>query len=198
MTPIYLATWLLLGRYTAAAPGATEFLGDALAALDDRGKAATREPSGLALFFGVLWKLALVVLLIWITIWLLRRFLGTGPAAPASGGPIRVLASRHLDARHAVWILEVGERMLVVGGGGGSVSLLAEITSPVERAAVRETLRDSGSRFTSYLSTWAARVSGGETQGQLKAGKDFLSERLERMKKQREHPPEGPSEDGGA
>jgi len=191
LTPIHLAAWLLLGRYTAAAPGATEFLGDALAALDNRGKAAIREPSSVALFFGVIWKLALVVVLIWVTVWLLRRFIGPGAAAPAAGGPIRVLASRHLDARHAVWIIEIGERLLVVGGGGGSVSLLADITSPVERAAVRESLRDTGGKFTSYLSAWAARVSGGETQGQLKAGKDFLTERLERMRKQREHPPEG-------
>lgn len=191
MTLTYLAAWLLLGRYTAAAPGATEFLGDALAAYD-RGKAAPRETSSLALFFGVLWKLALVVVLIWVTVWLLRRFLGAGTAAPVAGGPIRVLAVRHLDARHAVWIIEIGERLLVVGGGGGAVSPLAEITSPVERAAIRESLRETGGRFASYLSTWATRMSGGETVGQLKSGRDFLAERLERLRKQREEkPPEG-------
>jgi flagellar biosynthetic protein FliO len=191
LTPINLAAWLLLGRYTAAAPGATEFLGDALAAYD-RGRTAPREAGTLALLFGVLWKLALVVVLIWVTVWLLRRFMGTGVAAPASGGPIRVLATRHLDARHAVWIIEIGERFLIVGTGGGGVSLLGEIASPVERAAIREGLRESGAKFTSYLSTWAARMSGGETQGQLKSGRDFLTERLERMRKSRgEKPPEG-------
>ena len=190
MTLTHLAAWLLLGRYTAAAPGATEFLGDALAAYD-RGGAAPRETSTVALLFGVLWKLAFVVLLIWATVWLLRRFMGPGAAAPSSGGPIRVLAVRHLDARHAVWIVEIGERLLVLGGGGGAVSPLAEITSPVERAALRESLRESGGRFTSYLSTWAARMSGGETQGQIKSGRDFLTERLERMRKSRDlKPPE--------
>lgn len=191
MTPFNLAAWLLLGRYTAAAPGATEFLGDALAALDERGRAATREPSGIGLFFGVLWKLALVVLLIWITVWLLRRFMGPGAAAPAAGGPVRVLSVRHLDARHAVWIIEIGERMLVVASGGGAMTLLAELTSPVEKAAVRESMREAGGRFTSYLSAWAAKVSGGETQGQLKSGKDFLAERLERLRKHREPPAGG-------
>jgi flagellar biogenesis protein FliO len=192
---LHLATWLLLGRYTAAAPGATEFLGGALDAIE-RGGAAPRETSAVALFFGVLWKLALVVALIVLTIWLLRRFMSPGGFPLASAGPVRVLAVRHLDARHAVWLVEVGERILVVGSGGGALSLLADVESPVERAALRERARETAGAgaFGSYLAAWISRTSGGgETKRQLESGASFLSEELERLRGHRGGgtPPEG-------
>lgn len=188
MTLLNLATWTLSGRFTAAAPGATEFLGDAISAYE-RGGGGAKEVSGVALFFGILWKLVLVVVLIWITVWLLRRVLRTGGVPVSSRGAVRVLATTHLDARHAVYLLEVGERLLVVGSGGDSLSLLAEISSAQERAAMRERLREGGETpgFGSYLSAWVSRMSGaGGARRQLDDGKDFLAGRLEGMRKLRE------------
>ena len=182
---LHLASRLLLGRYTAAAPGATEFLGDALAAVD-RSRVAPREAGVFALVFGVVWKLALVVALIWVTVWALRKLLGPGLPL-ASPGALRVLSVQHLDARHAIWILELGERMLVVGGGGGHLALLATVESPVERAALREALRASreGGTFGSYLGQWAAKMGGGESKTQFASGTTELSERIARMRRER-------------
>lgn len=184
---LHLACWPLLGRYTAAATGATEFLGDAIAAYE-RNRAAPRDAGVFALAFGVLWKLALVVGLIVLTVWLLRRFLGTGGLPLAPSGAIRVLSVHHLDARHAVWLVEVGERLLLVGGGGGALSTLADFQSPVERAAIRESVRTAqgAGTFASTLSSWAARMSGGSPRGQLESGKEFLAERIEKMRRDRE------------
>jgi len=192
----YLATWMLFGRFTAAAPGATEFLGDAISNLEGK-RAIAKEGSALALAFGILWKLVLVAGLIWVTVWVLRRTMGPGGLALGAAGPIQVLATQHLDARSAVYLLEVGERLLVVGAGGGALSLLAEITSPVERATIRDRLTEGRGQFGSYLSAWASRMSGGGGAAeQLKAGKEFLSGRVEELRRQRK-PGAGDQPPGG-
>jgi flagellar biogenesis protein FliO len=176
---------MLFGRFTAAAPGATEFLGDAISSIEGH-RAVAKEGSALALAFGILWKLLLVAALIWVTVWLLRRTMGPGGLPLGAAGPIQVLATQHLDARSAVYLLEIGERLLVVGAGGGALSLLAEITSPVERATIRERLLEGRGQFGSYLSAWASKMSGGGgASEQLKAGKEFLTGRIEEMRRQR-------------
>lgn len=176
---------MLSGRFTAAAPGATEFLGDAISSYE-RGRAVAKEGSALALAFGILWKLVLVALLIWITVWLLRRTMGPGGLPLGAAGPVQVLATQHLDARSAIYLLEIGERLLVVGSGGGALTLLAEITSPVERATIRDRLAEPRGAFGSYLTAWASRIAGGGGAAeQLKAGKEFLTGRIEEMRRQR-------------
>ena len=190
MNPLRLASWLLTGRYTAAAPGTTEFLGDALAAVQ-AGRAPAREPGAFVLIFSVLWKLLFVLGLIWVMVWLLRRTLRPGGIAHPGGGPVRVLASTHLDARHAVYLLEIGQRMLVVGAGGDSLTLLAEIVTPAEQATLRETLREPVGKFGSYLAAWTARMAGGGGTGeQLREGSAFLKERLEARQRKRRGGPE--------
>lgn len=184
MTSLHLATWLLLGRFTAAAPGATEFLGEALDALATPAHAAP-QGSTVFLFLGTLFKLVVVLALIVGTIWILRKVFGAGVLAGPAGGPIRVLATRHLDARHAVWILEVGERLLVVGTGGGGMTALASIESPVERAAIRDRLTAGGEPFGSYLSAWASRMGSAEPGGPLGEGRGFIASRLARLRAKR-------------
>jgi len=188
---------MLSGRFTAAAPGATEFLGDAISSYE-RGRAVAKEGSALALAFGILWKLLLVAVLIWITVWLLRRTMGPGGLPMGAAGPVQVLATQHLDARSAIYLLEIGERLLVVGAGGGALSLLAEITSPVERATIRERLSQNQGQFGSYLTAWASRMSGGGGAAeQLKAGKEFLTGRIESMRRQRKPGGGEPPAEGG-
>lgn len=55
-----------------------------------------------------------------LTFWLRRR-------AEAHGGSIQILAGRRLDAHHAVWIIEVEGRRLLLGGGRERLSLLKEL-----------------------------------------------------------------------
>ncbi len=186
MTLLNLATWLLSGRFTAAAPGATEFLGDAISTLE-RGRIAAEETSVMALAFGILWKLALVVVLIWVTVWLLRRTLKTGGLPAGAQGAVKVIAVTHLDARHAVYVVEVGDRLLVVGAGSDSMSLLVDIASEKEKASIREQIQEPPrGRFGSYLSAWVARMSGGgSAKQQLQESREFLSGRLESLRRQR-------------
>lgn len=196
MTSLHLATWLLLGRYTAAAPGATEFLGEALAAYATPAQPAPQGSTAM-LFLSTLLKLLVVLALVIGTIWVLRKLMGPGSLSATGSGPIRVLAVRQLDTRHAVWILEVGERMLVVGTGAGAMTSLATIESPVERAAIRERLGAGGEKFGSYLSAWAARMGGGESAGRLSEGRGFLAERIARLKEKRGGPGSGGPDEPG-
>jgi len=181
------ATWLLTGRFTAAAPGATEFLGEAFSALEREGR-PVKEPGAFALLLGIFWKLSLVVVLIWLTVWVLRRMLKAGGMPVAAQGAVKVLAATHLDARKTIYLIEVGERLLVVGGGSESLSLLAEITSPPEKAAIREKIQQesAGGKFSSYLSAWTAKMGGGGgAASQFEEGKGFLRQQLDELRKRR-------------
>lgn len=180
------AHWLLTVRSTAAAPGATDFLGAALAEAD-KGTSASSGPGTIAVLFGLFWKLALVTGLIIVTVWALRRLLKTGGIPLVAQGAVKVLSVTHLDTRRSIYLLEVGDRLLVVGGGGESLNLLAEITSPVEKGQVREHLREGeGGKFTSYLAQWATRMAGGGGPAKdIAEGKDFLAKQLKAMRKGR-------------
>ena len=181
---------MLTSRTSAAASGATDFLGTALAEAD-KGTSATTGPGTIAVLFGLFWKLALVTGLIILTIWALKRLLKTGGIPLAAQGAVKVVSVTHLDTRRSVFLLEVGDRMLVVGGGVESLNLLAEITSPVEQGQIREKLRESeGGKFTSYLAQWATRMAGGGGPSKdIAEGKDFLAKQLREMRKGR--PEEG-------
>ena len=59
-----------------------------------------------------------------------RRYL-----LPRQGtGPLRVVGRTSLSPKHTVYLLEVGDRVLIVGAGAqGPPSLLGELTDPAER-----------------------------------------------------------------
>ncbi len=55
---------------------------------------------------------------------LLRRMQTTRPS-----GPIQVLAEQRLSAAHSVYLVRVGERQLLLGGGASGLSLLCELSA---------------------------------------------------------------------
>lgn len=68
--------------------------------------------------------LALVVALIWIAGWFLRRM---QPHAGAHPGLLKVVASHSIGQRERVVIVEIGGQWLVLGVGAGSISSLAQM-----------------------------------------------------------------------
>lgn len=68
--------------------------------------------------------LAAVCILAWVVLrWSARRGLGIG-----GRGRVRVIERVPLDARRALYLVEVGERVLLIGAGdGGAPALLAEL-----------------------------------------------------------------------
>lgn len=77
---------------------------------------------GLALVQTLL-ALAAVCVLAWVVLrWSARRGLGTGR------GRVRVIERTPLDGRRSLYLVEVGERVLLIGAGdGGAPSVLAEL-----------------------------------------------------------------------
>lgn len=75
----------------------------------------------------ILLTLGLVVVLIFVLAWLLRR---TGSLGN-SGGSIRVLAGASVGQRERVVLLGVGERQFLVGVAPGSVRLIERFDEPV-------------------------------------------------------------------
>lgn len=80
---------------------------------------------GAALLQAVL-ALGAVCLLAWVVLrWLGRRGFGTGASG---GGRVRVLERAPLDAQRALYLVQVGERIWLLGAGQGAApSLVAEI-----------------------------------------------------------------------
>ncbi len=78
---------------------------------------------GVALFQSLL-ALAAVCVLAWVVLrWSARRGLG------GAGRRVQVLERVPLDARRAVYLVRIGERVLLLGGGDGAApSVLAELT----------------------------------------------------------------------
>jgi len=67
-----------------------------------------------------------------------KRFLSPRNSANA----LRVLGRTSLSPKHSVYLLEVGQRILIIGTGAqGAPSLLGELTDPAEREAFLGTPR---------------------------------------------------------
>lgn len=77
--------------------------------------------------------LALVVGLIFAIRWVLRR-LGPGAKAPAGSETLKVLARSSLSARHQLYAVRFGRRVVLVGMGPEGLTALGEITDADEIA----------------------------------------------------------------
>lgn len=91
-----------------------------------------------ALTFDLVVKLGLVVGLIYVTVWLLRAYVGRArPGAAGSSARIDVLEAAALAPGRSLYLVEVADRVLVVGATSGSLATLAEITDPEAIARLR-------------------------------------------------------------
>ena len=115
------------------------------------GAASTNQPSAAApldtgkVFVALLAVLALILL----SRWALRK-LAPGALARNSRG-IRVVARTYLSPKQQVLILQVGQRLLVVGDSNQHLSTLCEITDPDEAAALLGQLNVSGTEIGETL-----------------------------------------------
>ena len=81
--------------------------------------------------------LAVVIGLIFLVRWIMRRLGGAGRVSLKSG-PVEVLARKSLSPRHHLYLLRMGKRLLLVGAGPEGMSRLAEVTDPAEAAQLLE------------------------------------------------------------
>lgn len=74
--------------------------------------------------------MAVVVVLIVALGWLLKR-LGGGRTL-RSDGALQLIARANLSAKHQVFLMRMGERLVLIGAGPQGLSSLSEITDPAE------------------------------------------------------------------
>jgi flagellar biosynthetic protein FliO len=98
----------------------------------------------------------------WLLRWGARR--GLGALAGPGAGRVEVLERTTLDARRAIFLVRIGARVLVVGAGDQSLSLLTEMRDdelPPPRPAPRSALEALFASVKRAPSTEAPRGEGG-------------------------------------
>lgn len=82
--------------------------------------------SALLLLLQALLSLAVVIAVIYLAYYALRRLAG-GRLVADEEGPLRVLQARHLGGDRWLYLVRVGSRHLVIGGAPGQLSAIADL-----------------------------------------------------------------------
>jgi flagellar biogenesis protein FliO len=90
--------------------------------------------------------LALVCVLAVVVLWAARR---AGVGRPT--GPIQLVGRLPLEARRSIYLVQVGEIVLVVGAGEGGFTKLAEVPASTLETALHGTGRDVSTPFGDIL-----------------------------------------------
>jgi len=98
--------------------------------------------------------LGVVCLVAWLSLrWLARRGLGGSTRSDSlQPNTVELLHTERLSGRHVVYVVRLAGRGLVLGGGEGSLSTLAEMTADeLEDAASKGTQRSDNRAFGRIL-----------------------------------------------
>lgn len=92
---------------------------------------------------GIIAKLALVLVVIVVSLYLLKLVMNRSRGGTGIGGAVRVIDTIGLGNNRAMYLVDVGEKVLVVGGTATQLNLLSELTDPTTLTTLR-TPRTSG------------------------------------------------------
>jgi flagellar biogenesis protein FliO len=143
-------------------------------------------PGFFSIFFRFLAALILTIVLIYLTIWGLKFIWEKRgwTAGVDEGKPIKVLSSAYLAPRKTVQLVEVGNRVLVVGVGHEEVNCLDVITDPEEVKALKSATRQGFSEMFQRV-VRKQEVSAGESDSQkfFEESRQVVSGYLAKLKK---------------
>lgn len=116
-------------------------------------------PSPTVTLVSLIFKLALVLGLIWLCARLLRKYrpqLGQSPVSPMT-----LLARQNLAAGTDLFLVDVGGRLWLLGGGNGHVTMLSEIDDPhlADRLRAEALLAPPAPTWTEIVAQWKTRPS---------------------------------------
>jgi flagellar biogenesis protein FliO len=123
-------------------------------------------------------KLALVVGVIYLIAWALRRYSHRGRAVVQDKKPIALLSLLNLSPTRTVYLLEVGRKVLVVGATQNQLSLLTEVTDPEGLDEVHSLCVGSSSpdQFSSLVNALRQQFSTRESALSNLAASDCLQQ----------------------
>lgn len=131
-------------------------------------------PFGLWDLLRMLLVLACVIGVIYLVFYLLKR---SGKGRLGATDSIRVLGTQNLPGNRAMYLIEVGSQVFLVGSGGDSVSLISEIT---DRETVDSLILGAGEAATTTRRGFGELISGvlGGAQG---SSLDFMRRQREKL-----------------
>ena len=108
-----------------------------------------------------IFSLALVLGLLYATLWAIKRFTGGG-AGPSSEGTMRVVGRIYLSPKIVVYFLKLADELLVIGVSAGAISLLTSIKDEQQISKIENDLKSahalpSGPAFSRFFDKSTAR-----------------------------------------
>jgi flagellar biogenesis protein FliO len=127
----------------------------------------------LGLLVSLVFKLGLVIALIYLTIRLLRIYIYRGKVAVSGPKPVSLLGSLTIAPQGSVHLIEVGRKVLVVGATQSQMSLLSEITDPAEIGEVRAQCAETPpvDQFLALVNAAKRRFGDRNEQGETEGSK---------------------------
>ncbi len=121
--------------------------------------------------------LGLVIAVIYLFFWMLRRISGKG--ASADQEIIKLLATQQLRNDHTIYLVEVGNQMLLLGGGSNQLSLITEITDKetVDELKLKSSQGEKGQGYSFQ------NLLGGAFSGKNSLNLGFMNKQKDRLKK---------------
>ena len=160
-----LIIYVLVRLFLAATPAFAETAGPTPTAVSfltpyaDPAVGQPANPAWWALSLDLVWKLALIVGLIYLTVWLLRRFASGARGAAWRPGAVSVLDTTFLAPNRVLYLVDVGGRMLLLGATATQLSTLAEIADAEQVGQLRQRYeRPAGPTFGDQVRTIADRL----------------------------------------
>ncbi len=121
--------------------------------------------------------LGVVVGLIYLVFYLLRR---AGNGRYAQSDLIRVVGSQPLPGNRAIYLIQVGPQVFMVGAGSESVTLLGEITDRETVDAVALAAGESAGAGRSFAEAFSSLIQGGQ-----ESSLDLMRRQRERLERLR-------------
>ncbi len=89
-----------------------------------------------------IFSLAIVIGLLYGTLWVIRRFTG-GTVGPLSEGSVRVVGRIYLSPKVVIYFLKLADELLVIGTNAGNISLLTTITDEDQTLQIENALKSA-------------------------------------------------------
>lgn len=146
---------------------------DAMPPKDDGGTVAF----GAGDILNLIVRLAAVAGIIYLAVWLLRRWMRRNGGPAFVGGRVRVLETMGLAANRLLYVVDVGDKVLLVGATPQQLSLLTELTDDDTIAAFRAGAgaRPAFGGFADHLRGLTARLTMPKNEGARANFRSLLS-----------------------
>lgn len=132
------------------------------------------EPGLFGGLLSVAGALVFVLALFYALTYLVRRLgLRQGWVAPHSKSLIRVIASQRLDVRRSISVVEIKDRILILGLGAQEISVLDVVDDPKEVQALREEV-EKENLPDAFQKSLSAAFDKKERSDQVQSGRDSI------------------------